>query len=97
MEKPKECFRTRVGGQALIEGIMMRGPEKTAMAVRHTSGQIVIEEYETKGKDRSRICKLPFIRGLFNMYDSLTFGYKCLMRSAELSGLDEEEEARKTA
>ena len=87
--------KTSIGGQALLEGIMMRGPEKTAMAVRHTSGQIVIEEYETKGKDRNRICKLPFIRGLFNMYDSLTFGYKCLMRSAELSGLDEEEEAKK--
>ncbi len=87
--------KTSIGGQALLEGIMMRGPEKTAMAVRHTSGQIVIEEYETKGKDRSKICKLPFIRGLFNMYDSLTFGYKCLMRSAELSGLDEEEAAKK--
>ena len=87
--------KTSIGGQALLEGIMMRGPEKTAMAVRHTSGQIVIEEYETKGKDRNKICKLPFIRGLFNMYDSLTFGYKCLMRSAELSGLDEEEEAKK--
>ena len=87
--------KTSIGGQALLEGIMMRGPEKTAMAVRHTSGQIVIEEYETKGKDRNRICKLPFIRGLFNMYDSLTIGYKCLMRSAELSGLDEEEEAKK--
>ena len=37
--------KTSIGGQALLEGIMMRGPEKTAMAVRHTSGQIVIEEY----------------------------------------------------
>ena len=91
----KMAKKTSIGGQALLEGIMMRGPEKTAMAVRHTSGEIIIEEYETKGKDRSKICKLPFIRGLFNMYDSLTFGYKCLMRSAELSGLDEEEEAKK--
>ena len=87
--------KTSIGGQALLEGIMMRGPEKTAMAVRHTSGEIVIEDYETKGKDRYRICKLPFVRGLFNMYDSLTFGYKCLMRSAELSGLDEEENKKK--
>ena len=87
--------KTSIGGQALLEGIMMRGPEKTAMAVRHVSGEMKIEEFETKGKDRSKFCKLPIIRGLFNMYDSLTFGYKCLMRSAELSGLDEEEEKKK--
>ena len=68
----KMAKKTSIGGQALLEGIMMRGPEKTAMAVRHTSGEIVIEEYETKGKDRNRFCKLPFIRGLFNMYESLT-------------------------
>lgn len=86
---------TSIGGQALLEGIMMRGPETTAMAVRHTSGEIKTEEYETKGKNRSAFFKLPFIRGLFNMYDSLTFGYKCLMRSAELSGLEEEENAKK--
>ena len=88
--------KTSIGGQALLEGIMMRGPEKTAMAVRHISGEMKIEEFETQGKDRSSFCKLPFIRGLFNMYDSLSFGYKCLMRSAELSGLDEEEEQKKT-
>ena len=87
--------KTSIGGQALLEGIMMRGPEVTAMAVRHTSGEMIIEEFETKGKDRNKFCKLPFIRGLFNMYDSLSFGYKCLMRSAELSGLDEEEEQKK--
>ena len=86
---------TSIGGQALIEGVMMRGPEKTAMAVRNTSGEIVEEIYDTAGKDRPKICKLPFIRGIFNMYDSLRFGYKCLMRSAELSGLDAEEEQKK--
>ena len=83
--------KTSIGGQALIEGIMMRGPEKTAMAVRNArTKEITIEEYPTKGKDRAKIWKLPFIRGIFNMYDSLSFGYKCLMRSAELSGLDDE-------
>ena len=86
---------TSIGGQALIEGIMMRGPETSAMAVRNTSGEIIVEECETKGKNRPKFCKLPFVRGLFNMYDSLSFGYKCLMRSAELSGLDEEENKKK--
>jgi len=86
---------TSIGGQALLEGIMMRGPEKSAMAVRNTEGEIVIEMDETKGKDRAKFFKLPFVRGIFNMYDSLTYGYKCLMRSAEISGLDEEENKKK--
>ena len=89
--------KTSIGGQALIEGIMMRGPKVTAMAVRNiNTKQITLEEYPTKGQDRAAFFKLPFIRGIFNMIDSLSFGYKCLMRSAELSGIeDEEEEAKK--
>ena len=85
--------KTSIGGQALIEGIMMRGPKTTAMAVRNTkSKEIIMEEYPTKGQDRAKFFKLPFIRGIFNMIDSLTFGYKCLMRSAELSGIEDEDE-----
>ena len=90
--------KTSIGGQALIEGIMMRGPEKTAMAVRNDkTKQITLEEYPTKGKDRAAFLKLPFIRGIFNMVDSLTLGYKCLMRSAELSGLEDEENEKKAS
>lgn len=86
---------TSIGGQALLEGIMMRGPEKSAIAVRHVvSKEIIMEEFETKGKDRAKFFKLPFVRGIFNMYDSLTAGYKCLMRSAELCGMEEEENAK---
>lgn len=88
--------KTSIGGQALIEGIMMRGPKVTAMAVRNiNTKQITLEEYPTKGQDRAKILKLPFIRGIFNMVDSLSFGYKCLMRSAELSGIEDEEDAAK--
>lgn len=87
------CARkTSIGGQALIEGIMMRGPKKSAMAVRNTKGEIVTEEFETKGKNRPKICKLPIIRGIFGYIDSMSVGYKCLMRSAELSGLGEVED-----
>ena len=87
--------KTSIGGQALIEGIMMRGPKVTAMAVRNTkTKEITLEEYPTKGADRAKFFKLPFIRGIFSMYDSLSFGYKCLMRSAELSGLEDEEEGK---
>ncbi|MBQ8087148.1 MAG: DUF1385 domain-containing protein [Clostridia bacterium] len=87
--------KTSIGGQALIEGIMMRGPKNTAMAVRNPSGEIVLEECPTKGTDRKKFFKLPIIRGIFNMIDSLTSGYKYLMRSAEISGMDEEEERKK--
>lgn len=85
--------KTSIGGQALIEGVMMRGPKKTAMAVRHVSGSIVTEEWDVDLQDKPRIWKLPLLRGLYGLVDSLKFGYKCLMRSAELAGLEEEEPA----
>ncbi len=84
--------KTSIGGQALMEGIMMRGPEKSAMAVRNTDGEIVLEKFETETKKRSKFCKLPVVRGLFNYIDSMAMGMKCLMRSAEISGLEEAEE-----
>ncbi len=96
MEKrqPDIIKKTSIGGQALIEGIMMRGPETTAMAVRHVSGKIILEEWETAGKNKPWYLRMPFVRGIFNFIDSLRIGYKCLMRSAELSGLEEEEEEK---
>lgn len=85
--------KTSIGGQALIEGVMMRGPQRTAMAVRHVSGEIVQESWPTSGQDRAAIWKVPFIRGIYNLVDSMRFGYKCLMRSAEMAGLEDEEDA----
>ncbi len=82
--------KTSIGGQALIEGVMMRGPQKTVMAVRHTSGEIVTEAYDVDLSERPRFWKLPLVRGLYSMVDSLKFGYKCLMRSAVLAGLEED-------
>ncbi len=96
MSNNKSCKRTSIGGQALIEGIMMRGPEKTAMAVRNPAGEIVIEEYQTKAsKVFNKVKKIPFVRGLFGFADSLITGYKSLMRSAEIAGLDDEEPTKK--
>lgn len=83
------AVKTSIGGQALMEGIMMRGPHKTAMAVRNTKGEIVIEEIEPKTARRPKFCKWPIIRGVFGFIDSMALGYKCLMRSAELSGLED--------
>ena len=83
------AVKTSIGGQALIEGIMMRGPKKSAMAVRNPKGEIVLEKWENPVSKRHKFFKLPIIRGLFNFIDSMSAGYKCLMRSAEISGLEE--------
>ena len=81
--------KTSIGGQALMEGIMMCGPKMTAMAVRNTKGEIVVEEFETTAAKRPAFCRWPIIRGILGYVDSMTLGYKCLMRSAELSGLED--------
>ncbi len=92
-KQPAACpvKKTSIGGQALMEGIMMRGPKTTAMAVRNPQGEIILETFPTEGKKRPAICRWPIIRGIFGFIDSMTFGYKCLMRSAEISGLEEAE------
>ena len=82
------AIKTSVGGQALMEGVMMRGPKRSAMAVRRPDQTIAVEEWNTKQSKGIR--KLPFFRGIFSLIDSLSTGYKCLMRSAELSGEEEE-------
>lgn len=84
--------KTSIGGQALMEGIMMRGPRVTAMAVRNPQGEIVLEKFPTASGKRPWPWRVPVIRGVFNFVDSMIFGYKCLMRSAEISGLEEAEE-----
>ncbi len=70
---------------------MMRGPELTAMAVRNTEGEMVIESFPTETKKRAKFFKLPVVRGVFNYIDSMVLGIKCLLRSAEISGLEEAE------
>ncbi len=89
MAKKKTKY-TSIGGQALLEGIMMKGPEKTAMAVRHVSGQILTEE--TPASPKKWYNKAPFIRGSVNFVTQLMEGYKYITRSAELSGMMDEEE-----
>lgn len=85
-------FRTSIGGQALIEGVMMRGPEKTAMAVRNKEGEIIIEDVQdSRDKKIPKFFRFPVIRGLINFAQTMLLGYKAIMRSAELSGLDEDE------
>ena len=83
-------IKTSIGGQALIEGIMMRGPKKTALAVRNPQGEMVIECSDTPAGN-AKVAKIPFVRGIVNLVSSLKLGYKYLMRSAEISGLEEAE------
>ena len=91
--------KTSIGGQALLEGIMMRGPKKSAMAVRRPDGEMVVEATDLKSADRKEFLKWPVVRGVVGFVDSMTVGYQAMMRSAELSGLDEaiEEEEREKA
>ncbi|MBQ7124578.1 MAG: DUF1385 domain-containing protein [Oscillospiraceae bacterium] len=87
-EKQACAIKTSVGGQALLEGIMMKGPFKSAMAVRKPDGEIDVSIWDTKKLTGVR--KIPFIRGTFNFIDTLIQGYDCLMKSAEISGQEEE-------
>ena len=92
----KSCatpFKTMIGGQALIEGIMMMGPEKKAIVVRKPDGELE-EKVEDRVliKDRYPILGLPFIRGIFSFGSSMANGVKALMYSASFFPEDEEEE-----
>ena len=97
-ECKKECFKSKIGGQALIEGVYMRGITKAAMACRLPDGTIDVEEWAVKnGKDAPWYKKAPFIRGCFNFVSSMAEGIRCTMKSAEkqITEDDEEEELSK--
>ena len=85
MAEEKSCaFRTSIGGQALIEGIMMRGPEKQAIVVRDPEGNLVEKVEDLKFvKDRYPILGWPLVRGTVNFLASMVNGVKALMYSAE--------------
>ena len=83
-EKNSCAFRTSIGGQALIEGIMMRGPEKQAIVVRDQEGNLVEKVEDLKFiKDRYPILGWPLVRGTVNFLAAMVNGVKALMYSAE--------------
>lgn len=85
--------RTSIGGQAVIEGVMMNGPHRSVLAVRSNKGDIIVEDVVKPGyKEKCRLFKLPIIRGMVSYIESMVLGYKTLMRSADLSGMTELEE-----
>ena len=85
-------YKTMIGGQALIEGIMMLGPEKKAVVVRKPDGELA-EQVEERVliKDKHPVLGVPFIRGVFNFCSSMANGVKALMYSASFVPEDEEE------
>lgn len=87
-----ECkFKSKIGGQALIEGVMMRGIDLSAMACRLPDGTIDVETWKIRnGKTAPWYLKTPFIRGCFNFVISLVDGMKCTMKSAEKQMNDED-------
>lgn len=86
----KILHKTSVGGQALIEGIMMQGPKGAAVSVRTPDGTIDTEMVDFKrAKDKFKPLGWPIIRGVVAYIESMIFGYKCLMISAEKSGLED--------
>jgi uncharacterized protein YqhQ len=95
MPKEKKCFRTSIGGQALIEGIMMRGPKKQAIVVRTADGLVNKVEDLKLLKDKYPIVGLPVIRGAVNFISSMANGIRALMFSAEYMPEEEQEQPSK--
>ena len=93
-QKEKSCcdtpFKTTCGGQALIEGIMMQGPEKRCIVVRRPDGGTEVKTEPLK--PRKKIWTLPLLRGIMGFGGSMVYGVKALMYSAEVAGDEEFEE-----
>ncbi|MBR6872926.1 MAG: DUF1385 domain-containing protein [Ruminococcus sp.] len=92
-ELGEEKFKSKIGGQAVIEGVMMRGIDKASMANRLPNGEIDLETWPVRGgKNLPWYRKVPFIRGVFSFGISMIDGYKCLMRAADKQMTDEDNE-----
>lgn len=87
MKKLKKPNKTNIGGQAVLEGVMMRGTRSTAIAVRDEEGTIRVESAKVVPiKDKSFVFRTPFLRGVISFFGALFSGTKVLMRSAEVFG-----------
>lgn len=91
MEEKKKIHKTSIGGQAVMEGVMMRGPKKIAIAVRKPDGEIeVAQKPVPKALSRFKWMKWPVIRGCINFFDSMILGVRSLMFSAEFVDIESE-------
>jgi uncharacterized protein YqhQ len=87
--------RLNYGGQAVMEGVMMRGEREWAVAVREPGGEIIVHHDALPASYRNRVLKLPFMRGLISLWDALGLGMRALLWSGDIA-LGEEEEVRFT-
>ena len=83
MSEQKSCKKTSIAGQALIEGILMRGPKKTAIVCRKPGEEMVVKEEPTGTMSHGAWARLPVIRGVVSFWDSMKFGMSALMYSAD--------------
>lgn len=90
----KETFKTMIGGQALIEGIMMRGPKEDAIVIRGEDG-LKVEVMPRKLPSKKSPLNWPFLRGPVNFFDAQYTGVKAIMKSADLSPEETQEDASK--
>lgn len=88
MKKKESSLKTSIGGQAVLEGVMMRGKKSVATAVRDGDGIIRVESGRI-AQNKNRLLKLPIIRGAVNFFNSMVFGTKTLIRSADVYGEEE--------
>ena len=95
-QQPQNCRLGSTGGQAVIEGIMMKSPEGCALAVRREDGSVRIEDIEVKSaKEKFKILKLPIIRGIVGFIESMMLSYKTLSISAEVLGFEDTDQESK--
>ncbi|EGD48231.1 protein of unknown function DUF1385 [Ruminiclostridium papyrosolvens DSM 2782] len=83
--------KTTIGGQALLEGLLMIGPEYRATAIRKPDGEIIVEKHPQKPK--GKLSKIPIVRGAVNLFSQMVIGVKALMYSAEFIDLEEDDKS----
>ena len=89
----EKVHKTSIGGQAVMEGVMMRGPKEIATAVRKSNGEIIIDKKEVSTVfTKYKFLKIPILRGVIAFFESMITGVKCLMFSAEQVDLENGED-----
>ncbi len=89
----EKVHKTSIGGQAVMEGVMMRGPKEIATAVRKSNGEIIIDKKEVSSVfTKYKFLKIPILRGVISFFESMITGVKCLMFSAEQADLEDGED-----
>ncbi|MBC7764985.1 MAG: DUF1385 domain-containing protein, partial [Hyphomonadaceae bacterium] len=92
MDKEKKVIPTSIGGQAVIEGVMMRGKNDLAVAVRLPDGTITVDKKPIKSiMQKVPFLKLPILRGVVAFFESMVIGIQTLMYSAQFFDIEEEE------